>query len=181
MGSPVRIPTSLAPRHSGTALGSKLGGHMNRRTYWLAAGLVSLGAIVAATIWVVPPRGSGDNQKIRRLAYRVTWGERFRSIEGVVPSRLSKPFHFDEYRFNTALEVRDLTGSGYLTGVFVDISKLPHNPTNQATALDEAKRQLQKGELLDFCWVQSVRNNRVCVTCRTSDAAAVKRALNSDL
>ena len=109
------------------------------------------------------------------------WGARFRSIERFVPGRLANLLHFDgnEYRFKTALEVRDLVTSGYLTGLSVDISKLPNNPTNQITALEEARSRLRKGGLMDYCWLRSQGNNRIYITCRMKDKASVKRAIES--
>jgi hypothetical protein len=148
--------------------------------------IIFIGCLLAVlAFWLLRPpnQGTGDEQRYRQMLRAQGWGWRLNSAQKQLPGALVRLFRVanlkQTYVDKADAQAEALLASGYLTSVSITITNLPLTATNEKSSLAEVQRRLRsclQGDAFCSFYMQS---NQALITCRTSDLALFRRALQS--
>jgi hypothetical protein len=166
--------------------------------------IVSLGCLLAIlAIWVLrSAQDTGDEVRYRQMVHASVWGSRFESAEAQLPGSLVRLFHITNIKTRYIGEYKArqeaLLASRYLTNALITITNLPPHshftipppiPISEKAAGIFAERQYEASAALGVerrlrmllrgvdSWSFYMASNQAVVTCRTSDVARIRRAI----
>ena len=166
--------------------------------------IVSFGCLLAIlAVWMLrPAQDTGDEVRYRQMVHASVWGSRFESVEAQLPGSLVRLFHIASIKTRYIGEYKAqqeaLLASGYLTNAPITITNLPpqsHFAVQPPIAINEksagifAERQYEASAALVVerrlrtrlpgvdSWSFYMASNQAVVTCRTSDVALIRRAI----
>jgi hypothetical protein len=127
--------------------------------------------------------GTGDERRYRQVLRAEVWVGRLNSAQKRLPSPAVRLLHIanlkKSYMDKAEAQAEALLASGYLTNASITITNLPAPAINEKSTLAEVQRRLRTGLRGVPSWSFYMESNRVVITCRSSDLAQIRRAIES--